>query len=361
MNERAALPKLLLSIESSCDETAAAIVSQDAEVWSDVVFTQAQLHAPYGGVVPEIASRDHLRQIVPVIERALEEAQVTWSEIDAIAVTSGPGLVGSLLVGVEVAKGLALTRRKALVPVNHLFGHLSAVRLHRRGEAPPEVPVGPQLALVISGGHSAIYHLPDGEGVELLAQTRDDAAGEAFDKVARLLGLGYPGGPLVEAGAEGGDPERYPFPIPRFKDADCLSFSFSGLKTAVLTELRRQGSIPEGQDRKDLLASFQRAVCAQLLERCRRALQKTKTKQLTLVGGVACNQKLRETLRETLARDGVRLFTPPPRWCTDNAAMIGAAAWRILEKKPEAALTGIKMRRLPVRSVWSHPRAGGGR
>ena len=351
---------LLLSIESSCDETAAAIVARGAEVWSEEVFTQASLHAPYGGVVPEIASRDHLRQLIPVIDRCVEGAGVTWAQLDAIAVTRGPGLVGSLLMGVEVAKALATVKQKPLIPVNHLAGHLSAVALHERGGAPPQTPSAAHLALVVSGGHSALYRVDGARTLRVIAQTRDDAAGEAFDKVARLLGLGYPGGPVVEAAARGGDPMRYPFSLPRFKDGQALSMSFSGLKTSVLQALQREGSIPQGQGLKDLLASFQRAVCEQLVDRSLRALRQEGLKELILVGGVACNQALREALTSALAEEGARLFVPPRRWCTDNAAMIAAAAWRLIQGEPTAALSGAPARRLNVRSAWPAPSAFGG-
>ena len=351
---------LLLSIESSCDETAAAVVSHGAEVWSEEVFTQATLHAPYGGVVPEIASRDHLRQLIPVIDRCVESSGSTWAQLDAIAVTRGPGLVGSLLMGVEVAKALAVVKKKPLIPVNHLAGHLSAIALHERGTPAPETPSDAHLALVVSGGHSALYRVDGVQSLRVVTQTRDDAAGEAFDKVARLLGLGYPGGPVVEATARGGDPMCYPFSMPRFKDGQTLSMSFSGLKTSVLQVLQREGRLPQGQALQDLLASFQRAVCEQLVDRSLRALRQEGLKDLILVGGVACNQSLRETLASALATEGGRLFVPPRRWCTDNAAMIAAAAWRLIQGDPTAALSGSPARRLNVRSAWPAPSAFGG-
>ena len=315
----------VLAIESSCDETAAAIVTDGHCVLSDVVATQTAVHAKYGGVVPELASRNHVVDIVPVVQQALATAGLDWPEVDAIAVTRGPGLVGALLVGLQVAKALAYALNKPLVPVHHLAGHLHAVYLHGPTEPRPAGPAFPHLALAVSGGHTALYRVDASDRVTQIANTRDDAAGEAFDKVARMLGLGYPGGPVVERGARGGDPSAHTFSLPRFKDGG-LDFSFSGLKTAVLTVVQRRGALPEGQDLADLLASFQAAAVAQLVDRTVAATQAHGLRDVVLAGGVACNTALREAARAALLPRGGRVHVPPPRWCTDNAAMIAGAA-----------------------------------
>ncbi len=321
---------LVLGIESSCDETAAAVVRDGHLVLSSAVATQIEIHRRYGGVVPELASRNHVIDVVPVIREALDTAGVGFDELDAIAVTQGPGLVGALLVGLQAAKAIAWVRNKPLVPVHHLNGHLHAVFLHRHGEKAPAGPTYPHVALCVSGGHTAIYRVQapgaPAPRVHMLAQTRDDAAGEAFDKVARMLGLGYPGGPVVERRAVGGNPHAHKFSQPRFKDDAPLDFSFSGLKTAVLTLIQGLGHLPEGQAMADLLASFQRAAVDQLVERTRLAAREEDVDDVQLAGGVACNMALRERLTTALAMDGRRLHVPPPRYCTDNAAMIAGAA-----------------------------------
>lgn len=321
----------LLAIESSCDETAAAVVRSGAEggalVLSDVVRSQVAFHAKWGGVVPEIASRNHLVDITPVVEEAVARAGVSWAGIDAVAVTQGPGLVGALLVGLQVAKSLAYAHRKPLIPVHHLLGHLSAVALYAPDEPPPALPPFPHLALIVSGGHTALYRVEGAEEARLVANTCDDAAGEAFDKVARMLGLGYPGGPAVEREARLGDPRAHSFTLPRLKGRP-LDLSFSGLKTAVLTVIKARGALPAGQEMRDLVASFQRAAVAQLVDRCLAALDAEGLRDLAVAGGVACNTPLREALAAALAAGGGRLYVPPRRWCTDNAAMIGAAALR---------------------------------
>ena len=286
---------LILAIESSCDETAASVVEDGHLVRSDVVCSQVELHARWGGVVPEIASRNHLLEVIPVVERALSEAKVTWDEIDAIAVTQGPGLVGALLVGLQVAKSLALVHRKPLIPVHHLCGHLSAVALHAPDEPQPEPPTLPHLALIVSGGHTAIYRVDAYDDVSLLSNTQDDAAGEAFDKVARMLGLGYPGGPVIERESRSGQDDAYSFTRPYIKAAP-LDFSFSGLKTAVLTAIKRHGKLPVDQDRADLLASFQRAAVDQLVSRVIAVMKREGVQEVTLSGGVACNTLLRLSL-----------------------------------------------------------------
>ncbi len=323
---------LVLAIETSCDETACAIVEDGHLVLADAVATQIEIHKKYGGVVPELASRNHVVDIVPVIQEALEQAASSrpgfgWDDIDVIAVTRGPGLVGALLVGLQTAKALAFAQNKPLIPVHHLSGHLHAVFLHTPDTDRPAGPSYPHVALCVSGGHTAIYLVEAPDTARQLANTRDDAAGEAFDKVARMLGLGYPGGPTVERLArEGsGDDRAHRFTLPRFKDG-ALDFSFSGLKTAVLTVVKNRGTLPEGQDRADLLASFQRAAAEQLVHRTLGMAKRHKVADVVLAGGVACNGVLRTRLRDALKPEDITLHVPPPRWCTDNAAMIAGAA-----------------------------------
>jgi N6-L-threonylcarbamoyladenine synthase len=314
---------IVLGIESSCDETAAAVVRDDGLVLTDVVATQVALHAPYGGVVPEIAARAHMTNVAPVIERAL--AEVPLSRIDAVAVTSGPGLVGALLVGVQAAKALAFARGLPIVGVNHLIGHLLSAYLYRDGQATPHrAPGMPFVALVASGGHTALYEVRSPTDVEQLGQTRDDAAGECFDKVAKLLGLGYPGGPRIDKLAARGHEGAIKLPRPLRRPGN-LEFSFSGLKTAVALHVERSG-IPEGeQAMADLCASFQSVVCEALVEKCLAACELRDVPRLVITGGVAANRGLR-ALAERRCRDrGVDLFIPPPSSCTDNGAMIAYA------------------------------------
>jgi N6-L-threonylcarbamoyladenine synthase len=322
---------LLLAIESSCDETAAAVVRDGHEVLSSAVATQIEIHRKFGGVVPELASRNHVVDAVPVVRDALAAAGVTLGDIDALAVTQGPGLVGALLVGLQVAKALAFVHDKPLIPVHHLAGHLHGVFLHRPDEPRPAGPAFPHVALCVSGGHTALYRVEAPEvdastRIRLLAQTRDDAAGEAFDKVSRMLGLGYPGGPIIEQRALGGDPRAHRFSLPRFKDDAPFDFSFSGLKTAVLTVIQHTGRLPEGQALTNLLASFQQAAVDQLVERTCAVARQQGVTDVQIAGGVASNRCLRETMAAALAAEGVTLHVPPPRYCTDNAAMIAGAA-----------------------------------
>ena len=318
----------VLAIETSCDETAASIVEDGHLVLSDVVATQIDIHCKYGGVVPELASRNHIVNIIPVVEDAMAQAQCTWADLDAIAVTRGPGLVGALLVGLQMAKSLAYAHGLPLIPVHHLAGHLHAVYLHRPEDPRPPGPTYPHVAMAVSGGHTALYRVTAPGEVVQLANTRDDAAGEAFDKVARMLGLGYPGGPIVEKIARGGDPTAYRFTLPRFKDGG-LDFSFSGLKTAVLTAIKNYTGdtpLPEGQDQADLVASFQAAAVRQLVDRTVQAARVENVRDVVLAGGVACNGALRDAMRTALSEYGIELHVPPPRWCTDNAAMIAGTA-----------------------------------
>jgi N6-L-threonylcarbamoyladenine synthase len=325
------MSKLVLGIESSCDETAAAVLADGRRVLSSVVASQDDVHAPYGGVVPELASRRHLEVIVPVVERALAEAGVGLGDLDGLAVTHGPGLVGSLLVGCSMAKALAWVHGLPLVGVNHLEGHIFASFLT---EDPPEYPF---IALVVSGGHTALYHAPAPLTYRLIGQTRDDAAGEAFDKVAKLLGLGFPGGPIIQRTAERGDPGAIDFPLTHISDG-ARDFSFSGIKTSVSLYVKRHG--PLGEQRvADVAASFQAAVVKMLVRRTIRAALHTGVKRVVLTGGVAANGPLRAALAAEAAEHGVRVHIPPPRLCTDNAAMITAAGAARLAAGERSPLT----------------------
>ena len=308
----------ILGIETSCDETAVAIVRDGVSIESNVIASQTDLHARYGGVVPEQASRAHLRAIVPTLEEALERARADWDDLDAIAVTHGPGLAGALLVGVNVAKGLAFARRKPLLGINHLEGHVYANWL----DGSPE-PTFPLIGLIVSGGHSDLV-LADAHGqYRRLGRTRDDAAGEAFDKVARMLGLGFPGGPLIEGEALSGDPDRFRFPRAWLEDGS-WDFSFSGLKTAVLHQVRAFEEAGEALPVADLAASFQAAVVDVLATKATRAAVVFGASRLALAGGVAANRSLLTTVQE---RAQLEVLCPPPRLCTDNAAMIAAAGF----------------------------------
>ena len=317
---------LILGIETSCDETAAAVLEDGRRIRSNVVASQVELHAPYGGIVPELASRRHLETIHPVLDRALADAGAGLADLAALAVTVGPGLVGSLLVGVSVAKAIAFARRLPLVGVNHLEGHIAAALL--------EFPAlgHPFLALVVSGGHTHLYQVPAECEYRLLGRTRDDAAGEAFDKVAKFLGLGYPGGPAIEREARGGDPQAIPFPRAVLSDGT-LDFSFSGLKTAVVHHLRGRGRLTptagappaDSRELRDICASFQQAAVDMLVDRVMRAARDLSVSQVVVAGGVACNGALRAALKAEAEAEGILLFVPPLALCTDNAAMIAAA------------------------------------
>jgi N6-L-threonylcarbamoyladenine synthase len=320
----------LLGIETSCDETAVAVVRDGTYIESNVIASQTDLHARYGGVVPEQASRAHIRAILPVLEEALAQSRADWDAIDAIAVTHGPGLAGALLVGVNVAKGLAYARAKPLLGINHLEGHVYANWLET-GPTAAE-PTFPLVALIVSGGHSDLV-LSDGHGqYRRLGRTRDDAAGEAFDKVGRLLGLGFPGGPAIEREAAAGDPTRFAFPR-AWLESDSWDFSFSGLKTAVRHQVRDLGVDPDQatpRERRerlpvaDLAASFQAAVVDVLATKAARAAVSFGATRLALGGGVAANRTL---LRRVQDLAQVPVVCPPPRLCTDNAAMIAAAGY----------------------------------
>jgi N6-L-threonylcarbamoyladenine synthase len=318
----------LLGIETSCDETAAAVVAADLRVLSSVVASQSALHERYGGVVPEIASRAHVERILPVIDQALKQAGVTLADVQVLAVMTQPGLVGSLLVGLTAAKALALALDLPLVAVDHIEAHIYACRMAAGRD------VFPAIGFVVSGGHSNLYDCPGPLDFELLGATIDDAAGEAFDKVASILGLAYPGGPSIEIAARNGNPRAYKFPR-SFWNEPRLEFSFSGLKTAVLYEIagqpptRRDPHTVTPQVVADVAASFQEAVVDVLVRKCRQALEQRGRRTLCIGGGVAANRRFRERLGEFSAETGVEVVLPPLEWCTDNAAM-AAIGWELL-------------------------------
>ncbi|MDH3199764.1 MAG: tRNA (adenosine(37)-N6)-threonylcarbamoyltransferase complex transferase subunit TsaD [Myxococcales bacterium] len=316
----------VLGIESSCDETAAALVTDQGEVLADVVASQIATHGPYGGIVPELASRAHMRAIIPVIHEAFSGIPGGLAGVDAIAVTRGPGLVGSLLVGVQVAKALAWSLDKPLLGVNHLDGHLFAIYLQRpEGREPMPVPKMPYVGLLVSGGHTALYRVEGFSDIGLLAQTRDDAAGEAFDKAAKLLGLGYPGGPIVDRLAALGQADAFSFPLP-MASRKTLDFSFSGLKTALARHMQQAGVPKDEQTLANLCASFQSVIVESLVRKSLLACQRERIDQLVITGGVAANRGLRASAKVACDENGITLFVPPPKSCTDNAAMIAMAA-----------------------------------
>jgi N6-L-threonylcarbamoyladenine synthase len=343
---------LILGIESSCDDLAAAVVRDGVDVLASVVHSQDEVHAPYGGVVPELASRDHVRHVHSTVRRALERAGVDLERIDGIGVTTGPGLIGSLLVGLSFAKALAYRTRKPLLGVHHIEGHLASARLD---EAPIQLPF---LGFVVSGGHTALYRVETLARLELLGQTRDDAAGEAFDKVAKRLGLGYPGGREIDRRAREGSSDAILLPRPMLREPG-LEMSFSGLKTAVALRIEEEerasgGTLPDARV-ADLAASFQEAVVDVLVEKARRALRSTGLSRLAVVGGLAANSRLRERMAELSdelsggERTEVRF--PPVRLCTDNAAMIGAVADRMLREGRTSGLELEAFSRVPPAGV----------
>jgi len=314
---------LILGIDTSCDDTSAAVVEDGCRTLSSIVNSQVDLHHPYGGVVPELASREHLRNIVPVVEEAMHRASVSFTDLDAIAVTIGPGLVGALLVGLYYAKGLALSYRLPLVGINHLEGHILSIFLEK------EVPSFPFVALTVSGGHTSIYHVQGYGQYRQMGQTLDDAAGEAFDKVAKILGLGYPGGAVIENTAKKGKSDLIKFPR-AVLGAESLDFSFSGVKTAVALYIKDWN---EGKEHTrnatpaDIAASFQEAVVDVLVQKSRKAAQKTGVKNIMVAGGVACNARLRERFSNEVQQEGLRVFYPSAGYCTDNGAMIAVAGY----------------------------------
>ena len=311
---------LILAIESSCDETAAAVVKNGREVLSNVISSQIALHTLYGGVVPEIASRKHIEKINQVIETALSEAGAELADIDAIGVTYGPGLVGALLVGVAEAKAIAYAAKKPLIGVHHIEGHIAANYIEHPELEPPF------LSLVVSGGHTHLVQVEDYGKFDIIGRTRDDAAGEAFDKVARAIGLGYPGGPKIDQVSKEGNPEAIVFPRAHVEDAP-YDFSFSGVKSAVLNYINGSRMKGESYSQADVAASFQKAVTDVLVANAMRAVEEYKVDKIAIAGGVASNSALREAMKSACEERGVKFYYPSPVYCTDNAAMIGVAAY----------------------------------
>lgn len=316
---------LILAIESSCDETAASVVKNGRCVLSNIISSQIAIHTLYGGVVPEIASRKHIEKINQVVEAALKEADVTLDDIDAIGVTYGPGLVGALLVGVAEAKAIAYAKKKPLVGVHHIEGHVSANYIEHPDLEPPF------LCEIISGGHTHLVIVKDYGSFEILGRTRDDAAGEAFDKVARAIGLGYPGGPKIDKLAKEGNPHAIDFPRAHMEDAP-YDFSFSGVKSAVLNHLNKCRMIGEPIVEADIAASFQQAVVDVLVDNAIRAAKDYHMDRLAIAGGVASNGALRAAMKAACEKEGIRFYRPSPIFCTDNAAMIGVAAYYEYQK-----------------------------
>lgn len=317
--------KLILAIESSCDETAAAVVRNGREVLSNVISSQIDLHRLYGGVVPEIASRKHIERINQVIEEALEEAEKTLEEMDAIAVTYGPGLVGALLVGVAEAKAIAFATKKPLIGVHHIEGHISANYIENKKLEPPFI------CLVVSGGHTHLVRVADYGTYEILGRTRDDAAGEAFDKVARAIGLGYPGGPKIDKLSKEGNEKAISFPKAKVNGSP-YDFSFSGLKSAVLNYINSCEMKGEKINEADIAASFQKAVIDVLVEHAMMAVRDFGSDKLAIAGGVASNSGLRAAMEQACVENEIEFYYPSPIFCTDNAAMIGAAAYYEMKK-----------------------------
>jgi len=349
---------LILGIETSCDETAAAVVRDDGLVLSDVIHSQIKLHAPYGGIVPELASRDHMKNIRPVIDQALRQSNVGLPDIGGISVTCRPGLSGALLVGIQIAKGIAFARKLPVVGVDHLMGHLLAVFLrHEPGDE--RKPDWPFVALIVSGGHTALYRVdgPELPDIRELGATRDDAAGEAFDKVAKLLGLGYPGGPIIDRLAREGDPTQIPLSRP-MPGRNTFEFSFSGLKTNVMRYVTEFGVPSDNESLRNLCATFQTRVVDTLVKKAVLAAKAERVKSLVIGGGVAANSQLRASLRSACERHGIDLFAPTLRACTDNAAMIAyAGRHRLVSGQSDA--TSLTMS--PYTALNSVTRKGPGR
>ena len=334
----------VLAIETSCDDTGAAVVLDGRKILSNVVSSQVSVHQKYGGVVPELASRRHIESIVPIVTEALETAKVTLRDIDGISVTQGPGLVGSLLVGLSFAKSLSFVTGLPFVGVNHIEAHLSAIFLNKN---PPKFPF---IGLVVSGGHTSLFRV-DGFGkYKGLGQTRDDAAGEAFDKVAKLLGLGYPGGPIIDELSKSGNPRAIRFPRPSL-GKNSLDFSFSGLKTAVVNYVKAHpepiGGYPENLIR-DVVSSFQEAVVDVLVKKTLQAAQQQGLRKVVLSGGVAANQHLREKIKEEASQQKVKVYMPSPSFCTDNAAMVGVVGYEYLKRGIRSPLSLNAFSNLPL-------------
>lgn len=319
----------VLGIESSCDETSASVVADGGKILSNIVSSQISQHRPFGGVVPELASRKHLEAIIPVVEEALDAASIKLAEIDAIAVTQGPGLLGCLMVGMTAAKTLCVALEKPLVAVDHLHAHATAVTIERNMEFP-------FISLVVSGGHTSLYLVESHTDLEVIGSTRDDAAGEAFDKAAKALGLGYPGGAEIDRLAKDGDPSKVKFPRP-LSGKDTLWFSFSGLKTSLVYSVEKHGK-PEGARLNDICAGYQEAIVDTLIEKSLLATRKTGIRNFAITGGVACNSRLREKSEKIFGRENIKLAIPSPPLCTDNAAMIAALGYRKLSEGQTAPL-----------------------
>ena len=333
----------ILGIETSCDETAASVVVDGRTVLSDVVATQQELHRKYGGVVPEIASRAHIESILPVLDKALSDAGVSLDEIDAVGVSNRPGLVGALLIGVSAAKSIAWAKRKPLIAVDHVRAHLYAYCLETSEQ------VYPCVALIASGGHTLIFYAESETDARILGSTTDDAAGEAFDKVASILGLGYPGGPIIDRIAKEGNPKAVEFPR-SYLEPGSLNFSFSGVKTAVLYYWKgpnvpavakgQRGAKPPGQRAPlpDVVASLQEAIVDVLVDKTMLAAEKTRAPRVLMGGGVACNSRLRAKMKAAADARNLKLLIPSPKFCTDNAAMVAGLAWHLARKNEYAAL-----------------------
>ncbi|MCJ7602943.1 MAG: tRNA (adenosine(37)-N6)-threonylcarbamoyltransferase complex transferase subunit TsaD [Desulfobulbaceae bacterium] len=330
---------IILGIESSCDETAAAVMEDDRRLLANVVNSQIDLHGIYGGVVPELASRKHLEDIYPVVEQALQQAGITLDQVDGLAITQGPGLIGSLLVGLSFAKALALVKKIPYVGVDHMAGHLFSVFL---GENKPDFPY---IALIASGGHSSIFHVTDYLHYRLVGRTRDDAAGEAFDKVAKILDLPYPGGPIISELSKNGDPTAINFPR-SWLEPDSLDFSFSGIKTSVANYVKQNHQLIMNGDEKrrssgetaNICASFQEAVVDVLVGKTMKAARKFNMENVVLAGGVAANPRLREVFRQEGGREGFTVYMPPQKFCTDNAAMIAMAGFHLFRQQAVTSL-----------------------
>jgi N6-L-threonylcarbamoyladenine synthase len=335
------MPDLIMGIETSCDETAAAIVKDGKKIISNVVASQISIHQKYGGVVPEIASRKHMEYIIPVIDKALDESGEKITDLSAIAVTYGPGLIGSLLVGLSVAKAMAYAQNIPLIGVNHLEAHIYANFLEHNEIKPPFV------CLIVSGGHTSLVYIRHFGEYELLGQTKDDAAGEVFDKIAKFLNLGYPGGPIIEKLAKEGDPSSIQFPRPILNDKT-YDFSFSGLKTAVIYHIKELEKRNKNIPVSDILASFQQATIDVLVEKTIKAALQFKAKQIILAGGVAANTSLRREIKEKANLFNIKVFYPSISLCTDNAAMVASAGYYKFKENKKSSLTLDAASRLPL-------------